>query len=72
MGFFYRKKAGVRELLTKEKERIILGPGHPFFGSEEHKGFYRADGLSLLRGMEKAHVTGYLTGAWPENSRLVG
>lgn len=52
---FHRKQGGARELLGKEKKELLLG-------------------LLLKRGLgvgDRIHVTGHLTGACLENSRLV-
>ena len=59
--YFYRKKGGARELLIKEKKRIVFRPRH-LWGWGNSKDFYCAGHL-FLWGIDKAHMTDYLIGA---------
>ena len=61
----------VKGAISKRKGRIILGQ-HIFCGVIGLQGFYHADYLFFLWRMEGAHVTDYLPGAGPGDSRLVG
>ena len=77
MEVFYRKRNGAREVIAK-KEKEIFRPGH-LFGAKGRVFvfvfvfvffFIVWIVFFLLGGMERAHVTDYLTGA--ENSKQVG
>ena len=60
---FYGKEGGARKLLGKEKKGLFWARASSFSGEGDWHGFYHADHHFFLWGVERAHVTDYLTGA---------
>lgn len=58
---------------ANKRKNIGLGPGHRFFGEVNEKVFIMETAFffSLVGVIDRAHVTNYMTGAWPENPILV-
>lgn len=67
-GKVYRKKGRARELLAKGKKGLF--EARTSFLGKGKQGFYHADYLFFLWGMEKAQLM-LSHWCWPENSKLV-
>lgn len=58
---FKGRRVTPRVLLVKEKKGLFLG--QDIFLQEKVMAFYHADGLFFLQGMERVHMTDYLSGS---------